>query len=161
MKACSSRRGIVWLVLVFATLGTVRASGPIAVYALLDRVVLEPNDNAPTRVQLWGTFSVAKERYSNTYRAPEKGYLYYKLELESSMEQPTRSVWADLKKVAGTGEVVGFGGGYASREDLGRVRLASEKVKDPDVFPIGNPVTRLGNAQADIVAKIKAASQAR
>jgi hypothetical protein len=159
MKTFSSRLGIVWLALVFATLGMVRASGPIAVFALLDRVVLEPNDNAPTRIQLWGTFSVAKERYSGEYRAPEKGYLYYKL--ESNMEQPTRSIWADLKKVAGSGEVVGFGGGYASREDLGRVRPASEKLKDPDFFPIGNPVTRLGNAQADIAAKIKAASQAR
>jgi hypothetical protein len=157
MKTFSSRRWSAGILLILATLGATYASGPVAVYALLDRVVYEPNDSAPTRVQLWGTFSVATAKYSSNYSTPAKGYLYYKLESDA---QATRNAWADLKKVAGTGEVVGFGGGYASNEELGRVRAAGEKPKDPDSFPIGNPVTRLG-AQADIVAKLKAASQAR
>jgi len=157
MKTFSSRQWSVWILLVLAMAGMTFASGPIAVYALVEKVVLEPNDSAPTRIQLWGAFSVASARYSATYSSPEKGYLYYKI--DSSLLTAARPVWEDLKKVAGTGEVVGFGGGYASNEDVGRVRKASEKVNNPDSFPIGNPVIRLGAAQADLVAKLKAAAK--
>ena len=159
MKILSGRRWSIWIALVLAMMATTYASGPIAVYALVDRVVFEPNDNSPTQIQIWGTFSVAKSRSSGNYSVPEKGYLYYKIGPSST--QSTRTVWADLKKVSGTGEVIGFGGGFAATEDSGRVRPAAEKPKDPELFPIGNPVTRLGTSQADIVTKLKAASQAR
>jgi hypothetical protein len=158
MKAFFSRKWVVVFVLVLASLGTIRASGPVAVYALVDRVVLEPNENAPTQIQIWGTFAVEKSPYSNTYSDPEKGYLYYKM--DSSAAQATRSVWADLKNIAGTGEVVGFGGGY-TRQEPGRVRKAGETAKNADIFPIGNPVTHLGASRPDMVTKLKAASQGK
>ena len=149
----------VWILLVLAMMGTTFASGPIVVYALVDRVVFEPNESAPTQIQIWGTFALAASRFSSTYSDPQKGYLYYKI--DSTNPQATRTVWADLKKVAGTAEVVGFGGSYFSNEDAGRVRKASEKLKDPDPFPFGNPVTYLGAAQSVIVSRLKAVSQGK
>ena len=35
-----------------------------------------PNEDAPKRIQIWGTFAVEKLPYSSTYSDPEKGYLY-------------------------------------------------------------------------------------
>jgi hypothetical protein len=40
------------------------ASGPIGVYALIDKVVFEPNDTAPDRVQIWGVFVLADRQQS-------------------------------------------------------------------------------------------------
>ena len=45
-----------------ACLGIVNASGPIAVYALVDKVALEPNADQPERVRISGVFIVAEER---------------------------------------------------------------------------------------------------
>jgi hypothetical protein len=161
MRILSDRRWSLSILLALTMGGATFASGPIAVYALVDRVVFEPNETAPTRIQIWGTFAVAKARYSSSYSAAEKGYLYYKIDSAQNTEQATRIAWADLKKVAGTGEVVGFGGGYFTQEDVGKVRKATQKPSDPDVFPIGNPLTHLGTSQAYIVAQIKAAAQAK
>jgi hypothetical protein len=144
----------------------VRASGPISVYAIVEKVVLEPNDQAPERVQLWGVFSVVTPgdsgTYGQVYSKPERGYLYFK----ASEDGLARDVaaWADLKKVAGTGQAIGFGGRARSRfsdELAGRVRRATEKPKSPDTYPSGNPVVLLGAAQTSIVAQLKAALDAR
>ena len=109
-----------------------------------------PNENSPERIQAWGVFSVANS-YTQ-YDKPVRGYLYYKL--ERANDTGTRAAWADLKKVAGTGEAVGFGGNFVTNP--GKVRKASEKPKSPDVYPVGNPVVLLGTSQAGIVAQLKA-----
>jgi hypothetical protein len=101
--------------------GTARASDPIGVYALLDKVVLEPNDTAPKRVQLWGTFALAR-RGGNEHTPPARGYMYFAL--VNSKEDACRREWADLKKVAGTGQVVAFGN---SRAPTGSVRKPGHK----------------------------------
>ena len=56
----------------------VRASGPISIYAIVEKVVFEPNDRAPERVQVWGVFSVVETgnpgTYGQAYSQPERGY---------------------------------------------------------------------------------------
>ena len=47
--------------LIAATLSA-QASDPVGIYALVDKVVYEPNDKAPERVQIWGAFSLAEGR---------------------------------------------------------------------------------------------------
>ena len=137
------------------------ASGPVAVYALVDKVVFEPNETAPERIQIWGAFSLEVERYGTNYLPAQKGYLYYKIDKSNSgIEQGTRSAWADLKRVAGTGQAVGFGGGYAAY-GTGTVRKAADKPASPDAFPIGNPVVSLGASQADVVGQLKAVLQTK
>jgi hypothetical protein len=137
------------------------ASGPVAVYALVDKVVFEPNEAKPERIQIWGAFSLAGEPYSSNYTSAQKGYLYYKIdEGTAAFAQPTRSAWADIKKVAGTGETIGFGGGYASKGS-GKLRKTTDKPNSPDPYPIGNAVVKLGSAQAPITAQLKAALAAK
>jgi hypothetical protein len=39
------------------------------VYAIVEKVVLEPNENSPERIQIWGVFSVARSytQYEDVY----------------------------------------------------------------------------------------------
>jgi hypothetical protein len=144
----------------------VRASGPTSIYAIVEKVVFEPNDRAPERVQVWGVFSVVETgnpgTYGQAYSKPERGYLYFK----ASGDRRSRDVaaWTDLKKLAGTGQAIGFGGNARARfssELAGRVRQAAEKPNSPDTYPSGNPVVPLGAAQPPIVEQLKAALDAR
>src|SRR5262245_3939790 len=77
--------------------GAARASGPVAVYALIDSVSLEPGADKAERVRISGVFITATER-TNEYSAPQKGYIYFTL--PGSNDSLARSEWADLKSVA-------------------------------------------------------------
>lgn len=122
-------------------LGVVNASGPIAVYALVDRVVLEPNTDKPERIRISGVFITAEER-SDAYSAPQRGYLYFGL--PRGNEELARREWADLKSVAGTRQVVGLGSSWGAKV---RVRKAEEEAKSPDDFPMGNGLVKINPDQ--------------
>ena len=111
---------------------SVRASDPIGVFAKIDKVVLEPNDSSPERIQLWGAFCVADPKDRNSYLPPQKGYLYYKLPAEKS--ETASKEWNDLKATAGSGDVIGFGSRHATHP---KVRSAQDKPENPDVYSIG------------------------
>src|SRR5262245_64264548 len=83
------------------------ASDPVGIYALVDKVVLEPNEAAPERIQIWGAFSLATGR-GETYESPVRGYMYY--ELNKNQPDASKREFADLKRIAGTSQCVGFGG---------------------------------------------------
>jgi hypothetical protein len=123
------------------SLGTASASYPVAVYALVDKVVVEPpGTDKPERVQIWGVFVVAKPGETNAFEAPQRGYLYFKL--PKDQEEQVRREWADLKGLAGTRQVVGFGNRYANNGCAtcpmkARVRKADEKPETPDFFSAG------------------------
>ena len=155
---------------------TVHASGPVVVYAMIEKVALEPNESAPQRIQIWGAFSL-KQPYEGVpgerqteYSAVQRGYLYYKIDLTScsnssvascvtDREKATRAVWADMKKLVGKAVAVGFGDDepFWPRVPLAKVRKSGEKPESPDLFPLGNPVIVLGASQTDVVAKLRAA----
>jgi hypothetical protein len=148
------------VVLAAGSLSTVlRASDPIGVYALVQKVVLEPSESEPLRVQVWGAFALSdgKSR-SDTYTAPEVGYVYYSC--PAGQERVCRNEWADLKSVAGKSIGVGFGGRYNA---TGRVRKASEQPASPDVYPIRMGVVRMGGVheQSSVIAQLKAALPTR
>jgi hypothetical protein len=107
-------------------------SDPVGVFALIDRVVVEPSTGDPQRIQLWGVFALADRNNRNDYLPAERGYLY--MSVNPSNARATRAEWSDLKTVAGTDLPVGFGSRY---ESAVRVRPANEKVDNPDVYPIG------------------------
>src|SRR5207245_752697 len=69
---------LAWAVIA-ATLIPVHGSDRTAVYARVDRVVLEPNDDAPEAIHVWGVFSLAKPNDPNEYLPPAKGYMYFRL----------------------------------------------------------------------------------
>jgi hypothetical protein len=142
--------------LIAADTSELHASGPIAAYAIVENVVMEPNETAPDRIQVWGVFMLETSPQSSSYASPQRGYLYYKLPSNSDAKA-TRAVWTDLKKVAGTGMTIGFGSGStAVASGAGRVRKVTETPANPDAFPIGNPVI-LMNDFAPIVNQLKGA----
>jgi len=89
------------------------ASGRVAIYGLIDRVVFEPNEQAPERVQVWGTFA-----YGDLSSAPgavrtmapaRRGFLYFAAPADAAMKRATLAEWRDLNSVAKTGQAVAFG----------------------------------------------------
>ena len=144
------------------TAATLTASDPVGIYAVVAKVVFEPSEAAPQRVQIWGAFAFADTtRGGDLYTKPQVGYLYYSL--SAGNEAITRKEWADLKSVAGTGQGVAFGRRYSAH---GRVRPDSEKPASPESYlqdssSFGvvkvNPVTFYQDNMTDIIAQLKAA----
>lgn len=116
---------------------TVRASDPVGVYAFVDKVVLEPSDGQPERIQIWGGFAVAEGR-GDTYAAAKRGYMYFSI--KPGEEEMARKEWNDLKSLAGTEQFVAFGVRWKAK---GAVRDAEAKPEKPDVYPIGLGVTKI------------------
>ena len=132
-------------------------------YAIVQKVVFEPNDKAPERIQIWGVFALADTvRGGNSYTKPQHGYLYYSL--PKGKESTALKEWADFNAVAGTGQGIAFGTRYAP---LGKVRVDSEKPGSPDSYSdtlvngIGvtkvNPAPGYQDNMTDIIAQLKAA----
>jgi hypothetical protein len=112
------------------------ASDPLAVYCMIDKVVLEPPD-CPDRAQIWGACMP-----SNAPRpaAPKRGFFFYKP--KPGQEDITRREWADLKSVAGKEIAVGFGRrGYP----YGTFHALDARFEAPDEYPIHLGVTQLGD----------------
>ena len=103
---------------IVAGFAVVHASDPIAVYARVDKVVLEPTPGAPQAIQVWGVFAIAKPDDRNDYLPAAPGYLYFKLPeagagaSASASQESARREWAALAQVAGTGQLVSFGSRY-------------------------------------------------
>jgi hypothetical protein len=132
------------------------ASDFTGVYAIVEKVVPERLKNVPDtsddrrRIQIWGVFALAEGRGGSVYKPAERGYLYY-LCPEGKMAT-CGNEWSDLKSVAGTGQVVGFGARFLEN---GRVRKADEEPSAPDVYPIQMGVFKRGPAH--ILADLEAA----
>lgn len=137
---------------------TMRASDPVGVYAVVERVVLEPSEKNPERIQIWGAFSLTDGRSGDGYLDPQRGYLYYSC--PAGLQDQCRNEWNDIKSVAGTGDGIGFGG---RRRPTGRVRKADEKPAAPDAFPSGVGVFRMGQQhdQPNIFTRLRAALRTR
>jgi hypothetical protein len=160
-----------------------RASDPVGAYAIVEKVVLEPNATEPAAVRVFGVFSLAVRREANgtqpwppgsfgtantgdVYAAVQKGYLYYMC--TRGQEATCRNEWRDLKAVAGTPEVIGFGSRWAM---MGRVRTATEKASTPDIYPLNVGLVKMGihggttmpnrSQYPDLIAALQAAARAR
>ncbi len=113
---------------------------PIGAYVVVDRVVLEPSEGAPTRAQIWGTFVLAADRRGQSYGQPQYGYFYYIA--EPGKEDVCRREWADFRRAAGTGQVIGFGHTYELK-GLGRLRGPGVEAQSPTPYPVGNGLTKV------------------
>jgi hypothetical protein len=114
-------------------IATARASDPNGIYAFVDRVVFEPDDAKPERIQVWGGFALANPANRDDYHAAQRGYMYFKL--RPGDEDVCRKEWADLKSVAGTKQIVSFGSRHEKPQPT--VRKADAKPANPDVYPKG------------------------
>jgi hypothetical protein len=115
------------------------ASDPVGIYAFVDKVVMEPSEGAPERIQVWGGFALAEGR-GFTYAPAKRGVMYFKL--KPGKETVCRNEWADLKSVADTAQIVSF----ASRhEPRGTVRKPDAKLENPDPYPLGWGMQKVTN----------------
>lgn len=115
------------------------------IHAVIEKVVFEPSEAAPERVQIWGAFVIVGNA------APQRGYLYFGLPawvMEcSTCPSPANATanakkeWADLKAIEGTGQGVAFGWRFF----MGRVRPGSETPQSPDRYPVFMGLTKMGN----------------
>jgi hypothetical protein len=130
-----------------------QASDPVGVYAVVEKVVLEPAEGTPQRIQIWGAFAIAERDSTDNYGPAQRGYLYYSC--PQGQEQVCRNEWADLKAVAGKSTGIGFGGRY---KDSGRVRKADEKAASPDTYPIQLGIVRMTGFRSTlpVVDRLKA-----
>lgn len=135
-----------------------RASDPVGIYAVVEKVVFEPNQDSPQRIQIWGAFALADGKPGDGYEGPQRGYLYYTI--PAGKEEICKKEWADLKTVAGTGQGIGFGARYAAK---GRIRKKDEKPEGPDNYPIGFGLVRMGSRhnQPRIIVQLKEALRPR
>lgn len=100
-------------------------SDPVGVYALVDRVELLPNAEAPTTAKIYGAFAIGVG-YGDYYTTPAHGYLWF-----GPDDKPDECVkqWRELESLAGNKQPVGF----SSRHGQENVRLW--RAGDPDARP--------------------------
>jgi hypothetical protein len=123
--------------IVCSWLAVAKASDPTALYARVERVVLAPNSDAPTTIQVWGVFSMAKPDDRNDYLPAARGYLYFKL---AGSDDTARREWADLQRVAGAGQIVAFGSRYQLHA---RLRNVDEPPASPDPYVVSMGLTKV------------------
>lgn len=168
------------LILVLAS-STLTASGPIGIYGVVEKVVFEPNEQSPERIQIWGAFAHADGYGGGDVGVIRRGYFYFRLPARDL--EPAKKEWLDLKAVAGTGQAVGFGnwlnivsfrsfdpdkvssgmiylpqGGLSSGVDL-RIRSESETPSAPAIYSTNAGLVKLANDgnRADLVKRLKEA----
>lgn len=167
------------LVVILAVLGLVMwfraaafASGPIGIYALIDKVVFEPNETAPDRVQIWGAFVIADRQQGRPVFPAKRGYLYFQLPGEGvwregmSRSEVARREWGDLTAVAGTEHAVGFASSWVGSDisasvDPYRVRPLSEPPAAPNAYVLNAGVVQLhaGGSSDEILNQLRAAHE--
>lgn len=105
------------LILLFAA-SALTASGLVGIYAVVSKVVFEPSDRAPERIQIWGAFTLVDGGAGTGGKTltPQRGYMYFSLPGTGNFGTENRGQketalkeWADFKAIAGTGQVVAFG----------------------------------------------------
>lgn len=110
------RRLFFAMAVLLAATATLSASGPLGIYGIVEKVVFEPSEQAPERLQVWGAFAYVDggPGESLSVSPAKRGYLYFRMPSAAEGADPSelkavRNEWADLKAVAGTGQAVGFG----------------------------------------------------
>lgn len=101
-------------------------------YALIDRVLVEPDEEQPERIQVWGVFVFA--RPDGSFAAPQRGYLYFRLPDQGPAYLPARQQEYAWKDLAGNHQVSTF---YLSSADNSadlRVRPPEETPNTPDGY---------------------------
>jgi len=120
-------------------------SGQSGVYAVVERVILEPASGPAERIQVWGAFALMERMGQGfttyVYRKPVRGYMYFRLPPErpevgaSPDVANARKEWKDFATIAGTKQAVAFGYWDQYRGDsMPTVRAAETKPVNPDPY---------------------------
>lgn len=118
----------------------------VGIYAVIDQVTFDQDGPPPNLVRISGVFIVPVPMSSGAYKAPQRGYLYFRI--PPGAEQAVRKEWNELKTVAGTGQVVGFAFFFVPNpsDPWGNPHHALEvkvhtdgDATPPDIYPILHP----------------------
>jgi hypothetical protein len=148
------------------------ADGPVGVYAMVQKVVMEPNEQMPSRIQIWGVFVWVDGgvKTPGPINLPQRGYLYFKLPENPAQAAAAKMQWGEIKTLAGTSQVIAFGNwNYAGPfEDLYipapgnseevRVRKQNETPAKAITYPAGMGLMKIANdkSHADLINLMKA-----
>ncbi len=94
---------------------TAPPSGIVGIYAIVQRVEVEPNSDGE-RIRIWGAFAFVNGGSTNPLEvtAAKRGQLYFRPPSVSGRTatsvEALRKEFADIKSVAGTGQAIAFGG---------------------------------------------------
>ena len=119
---------------------------------------MEPNEQAPERIQVFGVFSIARKSSAQDFSAPASGYLYYRLPTKDDSVTPdldrqtTLNEWKDLKSVAGTNQIVAFGGQWVG---VPAVHKADARPDSPDRYTLNVGIRKI-NADSATFPPIRA-----
>ncbi len=119
----------------------VRAGGPPPVCMAVQKLVFEPSESTPSRVQIWGTFAFLNDT-KEAYGEPVRGYLYYAA--APGKEEECRKEWAKLKQLVAGQHLISWGLCGEPKVD-GDLRKSTAKAEDAMVFPL----VKQGFANAD------------
>src|SRR5688572_11369375 len=85
MREPMTSKRLISVIVVLMLCGTARssASGFVGIYGIIEKVVFEPNEEEPERVQVWGAFAYTDGSggKSLTVSSVKRGYLYFRLPL--------------------------------------------------------------------------------
>ncbi len=126
---------LVGLLVLCVTTAEVRAGGPPPVCMAVDKLVFEPNEDAPTRIQIWGSFALLNDR-REAYGNPVRGYMYYTA--PPGKDEECRKEWAKLKKLVAEQHLVSFGMCGEPKVDVHH-RKPTDKLETPVAFPLAQP----------------------
>src|SRR5690242_18551833 len=78
------------------------ASGTVGIYGMVSKVVFEPNDQNPERIQIWGAFTLVEggNGSGGNTLTPQRGYLYFALPTgagTATQRETMLKEWADFK----------------------------------------------------------------
>jgi hypothetical protein len=136
-----------------------RVVDPVGAYCILEQVIVDPDDDAPGRVQMWGAFVLADSAATGGYGHASRGYMYYAC--PPARSTACKSEWADLRWISGTGKAIGYG---LRGKPIGRLRREDETVASPDPYPLDGGLVKVESKDptfTDLVAQLKTALAGR
>ena len=155
---------IVAISIVSLTSATLVAKGTgVGIYARIDDVAFEKGSSGRL-VRISGVFEVPVPMSSGMYEPPQRGYLYFRI--PPANEEAVRNELDQLRTLAGTGQVVGFGYYWVPNpnDPQGNPHHSLEvtvhrvgETSTPDLYPLPFPkgVVRAGDPNFDAVTASK------
>ncbi|MGD0956978.1 MAG: hypothetical protein ABR953_09115 [Candidatus Acidiferrales bacterium] len=134
------------LLLALTPIAVIAKGSSIGIYAVIDQVTFDREGPSPNLIRISGVFVVPVPVSSGSYKAPQQGYLYFRIPLGA--EQAVRTDWNKLKAVAGTGQVVGFAFYWVPdpsdpngnpHHSLEVTVHANGGAASPEVYPLSHP----------------------
>jgi hypothetical protein len=133
----------------------------IGIYAVIDQVTFEPDGPLPNMVRISGECVVPVPMSSGLYKAPERGRLYFRI--PPGREREARKDWIELKKIAATGQVVGFASYWVPNPNHSlEVRVPTDDgASSPGTYPLAHPkgIVKAGDQNDPTFDKIAAQLQ--